>query len=93
MIDRFAERVVFADGWHLSVGCCLEYFYAYELRLPCLDSGLDALNPCRAKALISEGCEELSKVGVDSTLLIAKLQKVRECSLHSKYDLAGLTES
>ena len=61
VIDEFAAKVMFCDGWQFSTGCCIEFLRACTLGLPRRDENLNELSndkglPCWTTR--SGGCSE-----------------------------------
>ena len=49
VIERFVATMVFADGWHYSSGCSLEFAAAIDAGLTTLDSSLQPLRTAAAQ--------------------------------------------
>jgi hypothetical protein len=59
VITEHAERVIFSEGWHLSVGCVYEYLCAVRGTKPCFDQNEDDLPVEMACELIKKGAKDL----------------------------------
>ncbi len=75
VIRRFAEVVVFADGWEYSTGCSLEFATAVALGLPMFDSRIQRLDRSGARKLLEMAAIELSdaRLPVDSVELALRV--------------------
>lgn len=59
VITEHAEKVLFKDGWHLSVGCVYEYLCAVRGNKACFDENDADLPVPKACALVREGAKDL----------------------------------
>jgi hypothetical protein len=66
VIQRFATRVVFIDGWEYSEGCCLEYLVAFRSGATCVDSRERPLPRDQALERMSRAYTELASLDVDT---------------------------
>ncbi len=69
VIEQFATRAVFLDGWNLSSGCVYEFFVVTTLGLPAFDAGLERLSPGDGLMLIEQGISELRAIGADCSFM------------------------
>ena len=76
VISRFADLIVFADGWEYSTGCSYEYACALVRGLDVLDASLTPLVPARTHELLAEACSSLEAAGLDATAT----QLARDCA-------------
>ena len=81
VIERFAARAVFLDGWHLSSGCAYEFLVTKSLGIPVKDQSLNDLTIVQGLVLAKEGRAEISSIGADTEfvdLVIGKLARLSE---------------
>lgn len=78
VIWQLADVAVFADGWHYSTGCALEYAVAVRKEIPCLDSGLRPLVPEHAHVLLTVAAEQLNAARLDARVVEAVAERCRE---------------
>ena len=76
VIDRFASAAVFADGWHLSTGCTLEFLHAYRTGLPCFTADMSLLEAPDAADLLTRASQELQSAHLDWSLASAAAEAV-----------------
>jgi hypothetical protein len=69
VIERFASRVVFVDGWQYSSGCSYEFLVAQRTGAHCLDERMQDLSPVEGLALIRQAIAEYHRVGVVAGIL------------------------
>jgi hypothetical protein len=81
VIDRFASRVVLADGWNYSFGCAHEFLYAVSRDLSTLDAQFQPLSRADGIAKIAMAARELADCGADISFLVTLLAEVGENSL------------
>jgi hypothetical protein len=77
-IERYANRVVFNEGWHLSNGCVAEFATAALAEYELLDHNLEPLPIEKAIALIESGLERLESAGLDTSLLRRAVATIRQ---------------
>lgn len=65
------DVAVFANGWHYSTGCTLEYGYAVASGIRCLDADLRKLEPGRAAELLSVAADQMQLAHLPSNTAIA----------------------
>lgn len=78
VIERYAEAVVFRDGWMHSSGCAYEFFIAWSSAVRLLREDLAPLSLEQGRSLIAQAVEESRERGVSSQFL----QQVQR-ALHS----------
>lgn len=80
VIEEFAERVYFLDGWQYSVGCTIEFATTQALGLPALTERLAPIGIPDGEALISAAIDEYEDKGRDPGLLRRSLSLVEEAA-------------
>lgn len=73
VIERFASRLVFAEGWQYSYGCAHEFFFASSLGIPTFDAELRPLGRDWGLTQIIQATRELADCGADVSFLLALL--------------------
>ncbi len=73
VIERFASRLVFAEGWAYSYGCTHEFFFALSLNIPTLNADLQPLDRDEGLSQIIQATRELADCGADVSFLLALL--------------------
>jgi hypothetical protein len=73
VIRRWADIIVFADGWEYSSGCSFEYAIAMNLDLPAYGSELEVLSESRATELLTAAVARLSEIDLDPSAAEAAL--------------------
>lgn len=68
-IRRFARTVFFADDWHLSSGCSVEYIVALEAGIPRHSMAGDRIDVMSAIELLSQGVDQYAEIGRSAELL------------------------
>jgi hypothetical protein len=76
-IERYANRVVFNEGWHLSNGCAAEFATATLAGHELLDDQLEDLPVEKAIEQVESGFARLEAAGLDTTLLRRTVAAVR----------------
>lgn len=66
VIRRYADRIVFTDGWELSTGCVLEFAAGLELGLPMTDTTGALLTPSTAAAMLRKASEALASASLET---------------------------
>ena len=69
VIERYAEKVLFSDGWQYSVGCVIEFAKAVQLGLPTLTEHLIPLDATAGKRLVRAAIDEYDAVGLNAEAL------------------------
>jgi hypothetical protein len=69
VIDQYAERILFLDGWQYSDGATTEFIAAIRLGLPTFTEHLSPLTVDDGKDLLRVAIEEYESVGLDPKLL------------------------
>jgi hypothetical protein len=87
VIDRFAQSLVFVDGWEYSLGCTHEYAYALSRNKPCFDERLTDLRVGRGIDLIGAACETMTQLGGNAAKLRRNLQTVMGLVPLEKFEL------
>jgi hypothetical protein len=78
VIERFAGRVVLAQGWNYSFGCAHEFLYAVGRGLPTLDADIKPLPRAAGLELIRQAAQKLAGCGADISFLEALLAEAGE---------------
>jgi hypothetical protein len=78
VIERFASRVVLAEGWNYSFGCAHEFLFAVGRGLPTLDADFKPLPRMAGLVLIRQAARELAGCGADISFLVALLAQAGE---------------
>jgi hypothetical protein len=65
VIHRYAEEVLFLDGWQYSEGCTIEFSTAVKLGLPTKTADLARLNAATGRQLVHDALREYSEIGLD----------------------------
>lgn len=68
VLIAFADEIVFADGWHLSTGCTVEYIVGLLFDIPMSDSSRTPLVPARATQLLERASSDLEAAGRDPSV-------------------------
>jgi hypothetical protein len=63
VIERYAARVVFANGWEYSHGCAYEYLTASRLSIPALDEEWMELDLPRGLAMLQSASRDFRRRG------------------------------
>ncbi len=66
VIQQYAERIFFLDGWQYSVGCTIEFGTAVQLGLPMRTDHLGPLDPATGKRLVLAAIDEYAAAGLDA---------------------------
>ena len=66
VIEQYAEKIFFLDGWQYSVGCTIEFGTAVQLGLPMLTNHLTPLDAATGKKLVLAAIDEYSAAGLDT---------------------------
>lgn len=74
VIHRYAEKMLFLDGWQYSVGCAIEFSTALQLGLPTLTEHLMPMDTHSAIALLREAVNEYARQGLSPELLRRSLR-------------------
>lgn len=69
VVQQYAARVVFSNGWQYSTGCVTEFVTALRHDIPMLDEKLDELAPTRGIELLTAAIDEYVKIGEDPVSL------------------------
>lgn len=78
IIERYAETVVFRDGWQYSSGCAYEFLVALESGAHLLREDLTALALEEGKSFISRAIDEARKRGASDQFLQGVREALRE---------------
>lgn len=81
-IEKFVERVVFADGWQYSTGCSIELIAAYRNGIEALDQRLEPLEPDLAAKLLRNAVKEFEDAELHQNSLRESSQSMDEISVH-----------
>lgn len=95
VIRSFVDRIVFADGWHLSTGCVIEYAAALEAGIPTEDASGHLLPPESTTQLLRRAADTLADAGRDSTIALAAANRAERAG-HTTFkdaDLAALASA
>jgi hypothetical protein len=65
VIQQFAARAIFLDGWHQSIGCIYEFFVASAVGIPVTDQRGNVLSNSMGRDLAREGLADLKRVNAD----------------------------
>jgi hypothetical protein len=65
VIEQYAEKMFFLDGWQYSVGCTIEFGTAVQLGLPMLTSHLAPLDAPLGEQLVLAAINEYATAGLD----------------------------
>jgi len=76
VIARHVRRIIFLDGWELSVGCVLEFETAQDLDLDCVDERFQPLEREVALQLIRDGLREVEALGRPSPQIASTLDRL-----------------
>lgn len=71
VLNRFVDRIVFADGWELSTGCTVEYATGLRAAIPMEDARGKPITPADAARRFREAAEVLAAAGRDSSIALA----------------------
>lgn len=99
VLRRYVDAVVLADGWSFSTGCTLEFAYAFQRGLPCLDSSFQPLDSLRATELLGVAADQLqlahlpAKAQLDTIELMSGVTPPARDSLLKDEALAWLATS
>jgi hypothetical protein len=69
VIERYAETVVFRNGWQYSSGCAYEFFVAHKSGAAVVDQSLAPLTPEEGLALLEEAADDCERRGVSAEFL------------------------
>jgi hypothetical protein len=69
VIQRYAMRVVFVDGWEYSSGCVYEYLTAVRAGIPTYDQRRRKLTVPRGSSLIRDAVRDVRLSGGNTALL------------------------
>jgi hypothetical protein len=69
VLTRYAEVVVFADGWSLSNGCALEFAAAVRAGLRTLSADLSPLSAAAGQTMLEQGSNALRSAGLDDSIV------------------------
>lgn len=69
VIERYAARVVFRDGWQYSSGCAYEFLVAHRLGLDVRDEHENGLPQDRGRQMIEDAASEAESQGVSAAFL------------------------
>ncbi len=78
VIERFAAKMVLADGWNYSFGCAHEFLFATSRNLPTFDAELRPLSRITGIARIIQAAHELAESGADISFLSTLLAEAGE---------------
>ena len=78
VIGRFAERVVFVDGWEFSIGCTIEFAEALKYECHLYRQDLQSLAIEEADYLLSKAHARLSAVGASVEPILAARMQIKE---------------
>ncbi len=67
VIERFAARAIFLDGWQLSSGCIYEFLVASTLGMPTLNSDFSPLTFTNGFNHVKQGLSEMTRIKADAT--------------------------
>jgi hypothetical protein len=73
VIEQYAEKIFFLDGWQYSVGCTIEFGTAVQLGLPMQTNHLEPFDAATGKRLVLAAADEYAAAGLDSDPLRAAL--------------------
>ncbi len=65
VIEQYAEKIFFLDGWQYSVGCTIEFGKAIQLGLPMLTNQLVPLDAAAGRKLVLAAIDEYAAAGLD----------------------------
>jgi hypothetical protein len=80
VLTSYVDRVVFADGWHLSTGCTVEYAVALAHGIPASDSADNIIEPADAAKLLNEAAKELRVADRSDDVARAAAGRARDCA-------------
>ncbi|QDU88392.1 hypothetical protein Pla175_17680 [Pirellulimonas nuda] len=80
VIERFAARAIFLDGWHLSSGCVYEFLVTNLLGIPAKNQSSNDLTIEQGLTLAREGRAEINGIGVDTEFVDVVIRKLAELS-------------
>jgi hypothetical protein len=69
VIEEYAAKVVFMDGWPQSSGSAYEFLVAQRTGAECLDEGMAPLTAARGRELIGLSIEDARRRGLDVDFL------------------------
>lgn len=69
IIEEFARRVVFANGWELSNGCCFEFLVATRARIETLDDSWQPISLAVGVSRVRDAVSKLSSRGLSAEFL------------------------
>ena len=78
VIDRYAARVIFTQGWEYSRGCVREFLVAVRGQRTTLDGELLPLTPRRAIDLIGSAAAEMTALGLETQPFDDVLQELSQ---------------
>jgi hypothetical protein len=84
VIDEYAEKAYFLDGWNYSVGCTTEFACAVELGLPTFTEHLGPLSMSSGRRLIETAIDEYVEAGLDPELLRRSLVAAEKAAANTQ---------
>lgn len=69
VVQQFAARIVFSNGWQYSTGCVVEFVTALRHDIPMFDEELAELTPARGVQLLTSAIDEYVEIGEDPVSL------------------------
>ena len=89
VLDKYAEKVFFLDGWHYSVGCTTEFVCAVELGLPTFTEHLSPLSISDGVRLVEAAIDEYVEADLDPEPLRRSLTTVEKAAAdtHSRLEM------
>jgi hypothetical protein len=69
VVERYASRIVFSDGWQYSTGCVTEFVTALRHDIPMFAEDMAELTRSRAIELLTAAIDELVSIGEDPVAL------------------------
>ena len=89
VIEQYAEKIFFLDGWQYSVGCTIEFCTAVQLGLPMLTNRRTPFDEATGKRLVLAAIDEYAAAGLDTEPLRDATIDRRECSHRSAIRWGG----
>jgi hypothetical protein len=83
VIERFAARAIFLDGWHLSSGCIYEFLVTSTLGIPTLKSDFSPLTFTNGFSRVKEGLSEMTRIKADSRFFQKIMNELTDYAKHT----------
>jgi len=80
VIDKYADRLVFVDGWQYSVGCTIEFAEAVRVHLPTLTEHCERFDVDSGLRLVRTALQEYTAARVDAIPLRRALETAEKAA-------------